>query len=139
MNLTELRTRTRRYVRDIAAKRFTNTEIDEYINEGVDRIRSYSTFKDMPYINAVDAISHIPTEYHYMLALFAAQRCFSADNDFYQEQSKRNEFENMFADLITRIEIGEITILDETFTEVANNWVNDAVTDVYFNGSTVAE
>lgn len=137
MNLTTLRTRTQRYVRDIAGKRFSTNEIDAYINEGVDRLRSYSVFRGMPYPNVVDEISHLPQAYHYILALYASARCFGVDNDFYQEQQKRNEFENMFLELITQIENEDITILDTTGggegVEVELNFNRDYVEDEYFN------
>ena len=136
MNLVNLRMRTRRYVRDLAGKRFPNDEIDAYVNEGVDRLKSYPAFRNMPYANLVDEISYLPAAYHYILALYASARCFGVDNDFYQEQQKRNEFENMFLELVVKIENNEITILDNTNTEVDLGWKADFIRDEYFNAST---
>ena len=136
MELTTLRTRTRRYVRDTAAKRFSTEEIDAYLNEGVDRLRSYSVFANMPYLNVVDPITYLPEQYHYILTLYAASRCFGVDNDFYQEQQKRNEFENAFADLVVRIESGDISILNGDNEAVDPSYQKDYVVDEYFNNTT---
>lgn len=139
MNLTELRTRTRRYVRDISEKRFSNAEIDLYIDECVDRMRSYPYFYNMPDINETDDVQYLPSHYHYIIALFAASRCFGVDNDFYQEQDKRNEFETAFSELIFKIENGEIAIYDSDDTEVTVEHPIDYVNDTYFEGSTTDE
>lgn len=132
MNLTDLITRTRYYVRDINSKRFPSDEIELYINEGIERLRSYQAFADMSYPTATEDVSYLPTEYHYILALFAASRCFGVDNDFFQEQQKRNEFENAFMELITKIECGDIYIKDIEYTQ-------DYVVDEYFEGTSSDE
>lgn len=132
MNLTDLITRTRYYVRDINSKRFPSDEIELYINEGIERLRSYQAFADMGYPTATEDVSYLPTEYHYILALFAASRCFGVDNDFYQEQQKRNEFENAFVELITKIENEDVFV--KTIT-----WNEEYVDDQYFGGSTTNE
>lgn len=134
MKLTTLRTRTRRYVRDVAGKRFPLAELDDYINEGVDRLRSYVTLSKMPYVNDTDEISYLPEQYQYILALYASSRCFEVDHDFYQAEQKRNEFENTFADLIAKIENDEIKIYDEQNVEITTS-INpiDYVVDIYFN------
>lgn len=132
MNLTDLITRTRYYVRDINSKRFPSDEIELYINEGIERLRSYQAFSDMSYPTATKDVSYLPTEYHYILALFAASRCFGVDNDFYQEQDKRNEFENAFAELITKIENNEIYIKELEYAI-------DYVKDEYFDTSNTDE
>lgn len=132
MNLTDIITRTRYYVRDINSKRFPSDEIELYINEGIERLRSYQAFADMSYPTATEDVSYLPTEYHYILALFAASRCFGVDNDFFQEQQKRNEFETAFMELITKIECGDIYIKDIEYTQ-------DYVVDEYFEGSVTTE
>ena len=132
MNLTDLITRTRYYVRDINSKRFPSDEIELYINEGIERLRSYQAFADMSYPTATEDVSYLPTEYHYILALFAASRCFGVDNDFFQEQQKRNEFETAFMELITKIECGDIYTKDIEYTQ-------DYVVDEYFEGTSSDE
>lgn len=140
MNLATLRTRTQRYVRDIAGKKFSTAELDDYINEGVDRLRSYIVFKNMPYANLADQVAYLPPAYHYMLALYGASRCFGVSGDFYQEDQRRNEFENMFADLIMQIENGDLIILDELGQQItdATNAIY-YVQDTYFGGSSTTE
>lgn len=132
MNLTDIITRTRYYVRDINAKRFASDEIELYINEGIERLRSYQALADMGYPTATEDVSYLPTEYHYILALFAASRCFGVDNDFFQEQQKRNEFESAFMELITRIENEEVYIKNM-------NWTSEYVTDEYYETATTDE
>lgn len=133
MDLKNLRKRVRFYVRDTNSKRFNDDEIDFYINEGIDRTRSHMAFTDMPNLfDETDEVNYIPENYHYILALFAASRCFGVDNDFYQEQDKRNEFENAFAELITKIENNEIYIKELEYT-------SDYVKDEYFDRSNADE
>ena len=139
MNLPELIKRTRRYVRDTTSKRFTDEEISEYINEGIDRLRSYPVLRDMPYIDMDDDIYYLPDEYHYMLALYASSKCFAVDLDFYQEVQKRNEFENLFDDLISKIESGYIDILDMTMNPIDYTYPVDYITDEYFNTTSTDE
>lgn len=110
MNLQELRDRSRQYLRDTREKRFSDEELDSYLNEGVDRLRSYSALRDMPYLSEGVDVEVLPYEYHYILALYASARCFGVDNDFYQKQEKRNEFENMMMELIAKLESGEVEI-----------------------------
>lgn len=132
MNLTELITRTRYYVRDIKEKRFDDKEIIIYINEGVERLRSFVAFEDMSYPTTTGVVGYLPYAYHYILCLFAASRCFGVDNDFFQEQQKRNEFETAFVELITKIECGDIYIKDIEYTQ-------DYVVDEYFEGTSSDE
>lgn len=136
MDALKLRTRIRQYVRDTASKRFTDSDLNLYVEEAIDRLRSYPIFTDMPYLSDDDdELIYLPENYHYIVALYAASRCFSVDNDFYQEEQKRNEFESIFADLISKIEGGEVTINDITGNAVVPNYVTDTVQDVYFNTS----
>lgn len=140
MYLKDLILRTRSYVRDKSGKRFPSDEITDYINEGIDRLRSYNIFRDMPYVNDdADDIYYLPEEYQYALALYGASRCFAVDNDFYQEQQKRNEFENIFADMVARIESGEITISDMTGSKVEYTYPIGYVVDEYFGGTNTTD
>ena len=57
-----------------------------------------------------------------------------SDERFYEGTEKRNEFEQVFADLIDKIESGVIFIEDSLENPVENNsYVEDHVKDVYFN------
>jgi hypothetical protein len=112
MNLKDLRDRTRLYVRDSREKRFSDKELNSYINEGVDRLRAYYKLVDMPYVIEEMQVQYLPEQYHYILALYASSRCFGVDNDFYQEQEKRNEFESMFTELQSKVDNGEVYITD---------------------------
>lgn len=131
MTKEELILRTRRYIRDVKSTRFEDEDIQDYINEGVDRLRSNIYLTNLPYV--VGEVLVLPQQYHYILSLYAASRCFGIDHDFYQEEQKRNEFENMFLELVIKIENGEVD-LDNDYT-----YPIDFVTDVYFGNTTSNE
>lgn len=113
MTLNDLIKMTRTYTRDNNSYVFTEANIKMFINQAIDRIRQYKVFGDMPYLNnKTDSVSFIPEPYQYIIALFAAHRCYDTDERFYEGIEKRNEFEQVFSDLINEIEAGNIVIAD---------------------------
>lgn len=113
MTLNDLIKMTRAYCRDNNSYVFTEANIKMFINQAIDRIRQYKIFGDMPYLNTkTDEVTFIPEQYQYLLALFAAHRCYDTDERFYEGIEKRNEFEQAFSDLINEIEAGNVTITD---------------------------
>lgn len=113
MTLNDLIKMTRIYCRDNNSYVFTEANIKMFINQAIDRIRQYKIFGDMPYLNTkTDEVTFIPEQYQYLLALFAAHRCYDTDERFYEGIEKRNEFEQAFSDLINEIEAGNVTITD---------------------------
>lgn len=113
MTLNDLIKMTRTYCRDNNSYVFTEANIKMFINQAIDRIRQYKIFGDMPYLNTkTDEVTFIPEQYQYLLALFAAHRCYDTDERFYEGIEKRNEFEQAFSDLINEIEAGNVTITD---------------------------
>lgn len=88
MTLQELIDMTRFYVRDSNGLMFKEEHIIIFLNQAIDRIKQTNKiFKFLrhmvPVKNAdgkyIDTVVVLPQEFHYMLALFAAHRCF--DND----------------------------------------------------------
>ena len=134
MTLSELIVMTRIYARDNNSFMFSEAAISMFINQAIDRIKQYKIFDNMPYLeNGTDIVTYLPRPYHYMLALFAASRCYDTDERFYEGTEKRNEFEIYLDNLIGEIECGNITILDDNGVAVENSTTYiDHITDVYF-------
>lgn len=125
---------TRVYARDNNSYMFKDVVIKMFINQAIDRIKQYAVFKNMTKLIAnADEVKYLPDSYHYILALFAASRCYDTDERFYEGTEKRNEFEFYLDNLIADIETGNIVILDANGVAVTeqNNCI-DFVTDVYF-------
>lgn len=134
MILSDLVRMTRVYCRDNNANMFADTNIIMFINQGIDRLKQYKIFQNMPYVsNNNNEISYLPEQYHYLLALFASSRCYDTDERFYEGIEKRNEFESAFSDLINEIESGNVVITDESGNVIdAFQNYTDYVRDVYF-------
>ena len=136
MTLAKLREMTHIYARDTNGYMFLDGDIDMFINQAIDVIRQYPLFRSMKYLDdSSDEPNLLPPYYHYMLALFAASRCFDMDERFYEGVEKRNEFESLLDDLIAEVQSGNILITD-TDCNILDDPTNytEAVVDVYFNG-----
>lgn len=136
MTLLSLREMTHIYARDTNGYVFPEDYIDLFINQAIDRLRQYPVFREMTYLeSSKDEPAILPPQYHYMLALFAASRCFDIDERFYEGVEKRNEFEELLVNLLADIHSGTLDI-----TDVDGDIIEDDtccieyVTDVYFNG-----
>lgn len=130
MTLKELIDRVRAYTRDITGSLFTQEDIIAFINEGIDRTKRYRYFKDMPYlISLSDEPKYLPSEYHHLLAVYSASRCFTQDEQTYLAQQFMNEYEYKTQEMQQLIEDGDIEIQDYN---ADNNKTFDAVKNVYF-------
>ena len=137
MTLSDLIAMARVYARDNNAFMFKDSIITMFINQAIDRIKQYKVFADMPYLESSnDEVVYLPRPYHYLLALFAAARCYDTDERFYEGTEKRNEFEFYLDNLIADIESGNVVILDGSGVIVENTTTYiDYVTDEYFAAS----
>ena len=136
MTLLDLIYMTRLYTRDNNSYVFSETMIRYFINQGIDRIRQYKIFSGMEHLDYLDDTpTHLPSQYHYMLALFAASRCFDHDERHYEGVEKRNEFEALLSDLIADIECGNLKIVDKNNKEVVSgiSCADDFIKDAYFD------
>lgn len=134
MTLHKLREMTHIFARDTNNYVFTDTYIDMFLNQAIDRLRQYKVFEGMSYLEySDDEVTLLPSQYHYMLALFAASRCFDIDERFYEGVEKRNEFESLLDDLIADVQAGNIVITDSEGNNVKDgtNYI-EYVTDAYF-------
>ena len=136
MQLSDIMYMTRLYTRDNNSYVFSDTMIKMFVNQGIDRIKQYKVFSGMKQlVDGSDKPTHLPESYHYMLALFAASRCFDHDERHYEGTEKRNEFEQLLTELISEIQAGNLTIYDGKGNEVVDGTIccMDAVKDVYFD------
>ena len=136
MTLAKLREMTHIYARDTNSYMFLDSDIDMFINQAIDVIRQYPIFRNMKYLDdSSDEPDLLPPHYHYMLALFAASRCYDVDERFYEGVEKRNEFESLLDDLIAEVQSGNQVITDSNGSIVEDPAAyTEAVVDVYFNG-----
>ena len=133
---------TRLYCRDNNSYVFTDVQIKLFLNQAIDRIKQYKVFLGMKkLVNPDDVPNLLPEEYHYMLALFAASRCYDMDERFYEGVEKRNEFESLLDSLIADIQAGNIIITDTddegnpVIVEDGTIYI-DYVKDEYFSSKT---
>lgn len=134
MNLTDLIHMTRVYCRDNNNHMFTDSNIKMFLNQAIDRLRQYKVFDKMSYLESNDdVVTFLPSQYHYLLALFASSRCYDTDERFYEGIEKRNEFESAFSDLINEIETNNVIISDDDGSTIDDkpNYI-DYVVDKYF-------
>ena len=135
MTFNDLVSMTKVYTRDTDSRVFTDVNIKMFINQGIDRIKQHNIFEGMEYLSlSSDVPSHLPSNYHYILALFAASRLFDTDERFFEGTEKRNEFEFALYELIEKIESGNVTIKDKDGKTVTNTYnAIEYITDTYFN------
>ena len=133
---------TRLYCRENNSYVFTDVQIKLFLNQAIDRIKQYKVFLGMKkLVNPDDVPNLLPEEYHYMLALFAASRCYDMDERFYEGVEKRNEFESLLDSLIADIQAGNIIITDTddegnpVIVEDGTIYI-DYVKDEYFSSKT---
>jgi len=134
MNLQELRKQARVLSRDSGKYMFTDTMINGFINEGIDRLKQTIVFHDMEHLDAdADEPDILPAAYHYILALYASARCMEYDERHYEAMDRRNEFETLLSQLISDIEASRVEDEEaEEETYLTNKTYADVVTDVYF-------
>ena len=134
MKLVNLVARVRSYTRDTTGTLFTTSDVKDFINEGIDRLRQIKQLEGMKHLtNDMDEPNLLPPQYHYMIAIYSAFRCFAQDEQYTPAQSYADEFETLFKIIELGIQDGTIVIIDDDNNEVKNDVDFDSVTDVYFN------
>ena len=133
MNLKDLISRVRQYTRDTTGSLFTQEDIIAFINEGIDRTRRYKHFKNMTHLeNLSDEPKYLPSEYHHLLALYGASRCFTQDEQHYQAEQFMSEFENKVFQLERDIASGVIEIKDANGNAIIDTSRVDYILEEYF-------
>jgi len=140
VTLDALLSKVRRNVNDQEGSIFKQVDIEDFINEAIDRFRSNVFFGDEEYLlTQTDEPVLIPKQYQHLLALYSASRLFAQDERHYQSTTFMNKFEVKFEELVTKIESGEIIILDAEGAEVTADYEEDFVVNVYFESSTITD
>lgn len=130
MTLKTLIDRVRQYTRDTTGSLFTQEDIVAFINEGIDRTKRYKHFKNMEYLSSLsDEPKYLPSEYHHLLSIYAASRCYTQDEQVYLAQQFMNEYEFKTQEVELLINDGELLI--EGYDD-KNDKPFDSIKDVYF-------
>lgn len=134
MNLIELMNKVRRYTRDTTGSLFASEDIQDFLNEGIDRIKAIPELKTMVRLQSnTDEVILLPEEYQYFIALYGASRCFTQDEQHYQAEQFMSEFEAKLFNLEKDIGSGRIEIKDPSGNPIVDTSRMDAVEDVYFD------
>ena len=129
MTLKDLIDRIRAYTNDSTGSLFTQENIIAFINEGIDRTRRFKVFRDMERLTSLsDEPIYLPSQYHHLLALYGASRCFSQDEQVYVAEQFMNEYEYKMSEVELLINSGELSIEGVN----KDNSEFDGVKDVYF-------
>lgn len=134
MNLIELMNKVRRYTRDTTGSLFASEDIQDFLNEGIDRIRAIPELRNMVKLQTnTDEVNLLPDEYQYFIALYGASRCFTQDEQHYQAEQFMSEFESKLYNLEKDIGSGKIEIKDPSGNTIVDTSRFDAVENVYFD------
>lgn len=135
MNRGDLIRRVRSLTRDFSNSIFREVDVVDYINEGVNRCKQIlpelAGMKELT-SNDVSPIL-LPSEYHSLLSVYSASRCFGQDERHYQASTFMNEFELKMDELKSKVEDGTVVITDANGETVTSTLENDYVVDVYFD------
>lgn len=134
MQMKDLITRVRAYTRDTTGTLFALSDVKDFVNEAIDRLKQIPELDKMVYLSSdSDEPILLPSYYHYMLALYGASRCFSQDEQHFPAQSHMEEFLNLLTMLELGIKEGSIVITDSEGKPVTNVIELDGIKNVYFN------
>ncbi|HSQ90154.1 hypothetical protein [Romboutsia sp.] len=140
MQLAQIINRVRAYTRDTTGSLFVEGDVTSFINEGVDRFRRIKELENMVYLqtNTQEPIL-LPIQFHYLLAIYSASRCFTQDEQHNSAQLFMSEFENKMFELERDIKNGSVIIKDKDGEIVVSTDIDDAVKDVYFARSDIED
>lgn len=134
MTLSEIINRVRSYTRDTTGTLFSRSDIVDFANEGIDRLRQINALNDMSYlVNDTDVPAFLPSNYHYAIAIYSASRCYIQDEQTSFAQSFSSEFEGLYTLIELGIKEGTIKIIDEDGKPISDVNEFDSVKDVYFS------
>lgn len=130
MRRLEIIQRVRALTRDFSNSIFREQDIIDFINEGINRFKQV-----IPELNGLERLlaqqqepTLIPDQYHHLLAVYSASRCFGQDERHYQATTLMNEFEAKLDELKQAIGNGDIQIIDpDTGESIVTENENDYV------------
>lgn len=133
MTLNEIITRVRSYTRDTTGTLFTASDVKDFANEGIDKLRQIKALEGMEYLeNDSDVPALLPSNYHYSIAMYSASRCFLQDEQHYASQTFMDEFTALYNLIELGIKEGTIVITDKEGNSITDDKEFDGVTNVYF-------
>lgn len=133
MTLNEIITRVRSYTRDTTGTLFTSSDVQDFANEAIDKLRQITALEKMNYLkDGEDTPNLLPSQYHYSIAVYSASRCYTQDEQHYLAQTFLSEFEGLYSLLELGIKEGTIKITDEEGNVITDENTFDSVKDVYF-------
>lgn len=121
--------------RDFSGSVFRDVDVHMYLNEGIDRFKQLiPELETMQHLAQNEDIPvMIPNQYQHLLALYSTSRCFFQDDRHYQSGTYMNEFESKLQEFQSKVESGDIEIIDPTTGEPVYIDSNDEyVRDNYF-------
>jgi len=134
MNRLRLVMRVRSLTRDFSGSIFREADIIDYLNEGINRIKQV-----IPHLSGMTLLLEreslpilLPEQYHHVLSIYSASRCFGQDERHYQASTFMNEFEVKLDELSSNIDNGIVTIYDTDGVAIVDTNKNDYVVDKYF-------
>lgn len=133
MTLNDIVTRVRSYTRDTTGTLFSFSDVRDFANEAIDRLRQITSLRGMSYLEDEEDVPNLlPPQYHYVLAVYSASRCYTQDEQHYLAQTFSSEFEGLYALLELGIKEGTIKITDDSGNVISDDNTLDSVVDVYF-------
>lgn len=134
MNRIDIAKRARVLTRDLKNTLFREEDVLDFINESIDRVISLiPQCRKMTYLlNSTDEPSYLPSQYHYLLAIYCASRLYTQDDNDTKAVMFMNEFEAKIDELNSKIDSGKITIFAPNGVVIPNTPVVDYVLDNYF-------
>lgn len=136
MNRVMLGDTTKSLLRDFTSTTFRKSDIEKYINEGIERCQQViDELAGMQLLTSdTTLVTHLPKQYAHLLSLYSASRCFFQDERHYQASNLMNEFEVKLQELKMKIESGKVVIVDpETGEPIISPFIEDYVVDNYFD------
>ena len=114
MNRTDLSLRTRSLVRDLTNSFFREIDINNYLNEGIERVGQVIPELALmsPLREPLDEVGYMPKPYQHLLAIYCASRLCTQDERNYQAGIFMNEFETKLHGLKDAISSGDVDIID---------------------------
>ena len=134
MTLNDIVTRVRSYTRDTTGTLFSSSDIKDFANECIDRFKQIKALEGMKYLTSdTDSPNLLPPQYHYAIAIYSANRCYTQDEQHYLAQSFISEFEGLFSLIELGIKEGTIKIVDDSGNAIVDDNNFDGVVNVYFS------
>lgn len=133
MTFNDLISRIRSYTRDTTGTLFSLSDLQDFINEGIDKLKQINSLENMKYLkDNQDVPNLLPPQYHYSLAVYGASRCFSQDEQHYLAQVFAEEFNGLYDLIDLGIKEGTIVISDDNGNQINDSNIFDGITNVYF-------